>query len=199
MQALRAMIIDILLRPLPTSRPDLALVPPRIGLADGRKTWIDYHDWCMAEMGPGRPLLEIRDMARRSPEQAARIAAILHIFRHGPQAALTAPMAIETVEAAIAIARWYLFEARRILVDDRAIAEDAKKVLRVILDRGGTASRLEIANFVSSRVLRADARQRQRAIAWLLQQGLILSVKAPKTVLLAHPQAAVLLAQSDNL
>jgi hypothetical protein len=143
---------------------------------------------------------EVRDIALRSPEQAARIAANLHILAHGPQEALRQPMAVAIVEAAVAIARWHLFEAKRVLADGdiTVTADDAKKILRSILARGGTAARRDIKDYVNSRSLRTDTSRRQLAIDWLIRHRLVIAQTQPAT-LIAHPDSQAILDAADNL
>jgi putative DNA primase/helicase len=198
--ALWSLVRECMLTPLPTTAVDLALSPPQIRLGRGYPTWADYYDWCHADMAPGRPFAEIKDIAARSPELAARIAVVLHILQHGPQYALLQPMAVATVEAAVAIARWHVLEAKRILIDDdhRQTAADAKEILRCLLKRGAL-SRNEINQFVACRPLRRDAKRRTRAINWLVSQGLVVPLKTPNLVFVPDPRAADLLTAADNL
>ena len=69
--------------------PDpLELKPAVLPLSsDARRLWIAYHNETERELAPEGELATVRDVASKSPENACRIAAIFHIWRHGPAAA----------------------------------------------------------------------------------------------------------------
>jgi putative DNA primase/helicase len=73
--------------------------------------WRAFHDGAEQELRSGGELAEVRDVASKAPENVARIAALFHLFDHGPKGSIGATY----VAAAVRLVTWYLFEARRFL------------------------------------------------------------------------------------
>jgi putative DNA primase/helicase len=81
---------------------------------EAQQIWIDFYNWCEKEQIEAGDLEEIRDFASKSAEQAARIACIFHIFEHQN---LSIHISGDTMQRAVRLARWYLDEARRVLIN----------------------------------------------------------------------------------
>lgn len=74
-----------------------------------KELWIAYHDSIEEELGHGRDLFDVRDVAAKSAENAARIAACLSAFCEGP----TAPVSDDHMDSGRQLAEWYVHEALR--------------------------------------------------------------------------------------
>ncbi|MEM5341608.1 YfjI family protein [Paraburkholderia azotifigens] len=89
---------------------DGALSPALLQLAPGAKTaWITLHDAIERELRSGGELYDVRDIASKAADNAARLATLLHAFESGTDSAV----AVEAVESASRIVAWHLNEARR--------------------------------------------------------------------------------------
>lgn len=87
-----------------------ALTPPMLTLApDAKAAWIEYHDAIEGELASGGELFDVRDVASKSADNAARIAALFQVFEHGTGGAV----GLECFEGASRIAAWHLNESRR--------------------------------------------------------------------------------------
>ena len=73
--------------------------------------WRAFHDGVEQELRSGGELAEVRDVASKAPENVARVAALFHLFEHGPEGRVGAAC----VAAAVRLVTWHLFEARRFL------------------------------------------------------------------------------------
>ncbi len=89
---------------------DGALSPPVLPLAeDTKKAWVMFHDAIEGELRSGGELYDVRDVASKTADNAARIASLFQIFEHGSGAAV----GLAAFEGASRIAAWHLHEARR--------------------------------------------------------------------------------------
>lgn len=88
---------------------DGALTPAMLALSPAAKAaWVEYHDAIEAELRSGGELYDVRDVASKSADNAARLAALFHIFEQG-----TGAISLEAFEGAARIAAWHLNESRR--------------------------------------------------------------------------------------
>jgi putative DNA primase/helicase len=88
------------------------LTPPTLCLSGAAKRdWISYHDDVEGELGGSGDFGNVQDFAAKTAENAARIAALLHIFEHGPGGEISQNL----MQAGAALASWHLFEAKRII------------------------------------------------------------------------------------
>ena len=90
---------------------DGGLTPAMLTLApDAKAAWVRFHDAIEAELSPGGELAEVRDVASKCADNAARVAALFHVF-----AGNIGPIDLPAMEAGARIAAWHLHEARRFL------------------------------------------------------------------------------------
>lgn len=95
-----------------TRSQDGLLSPSMLQLSAGAKAaWIDFHDSVEAELKPGGDMEQARDVASKAADNAARLAALFHVFEHGP----TGAIGENHLLAGARIAAWHLYEARRFL------------------------------------------------------------------------------------
>lgn len=102
-------IATILNQPAPIDE-DGALTPAMLSLApDAKAAWVEYHDAIESELSSGGELYDVRDVASKSADNAARLAALFQQFEHGMGGAI----GLDSFERARRITAWHLSEARR--------------------------------------------------------------------------------------
>ena len=85
--------------------------PVILGLTpEAQDVWIQYHDEVEAQLGPLGEFVNVKDVASKSADNAARLACILHAFEHGLSA-----ISADSMGRACALAFWFLGEAKRFL------------------------------------------------------------------------------------
>ncbi len=100
----------ILNRPAPID-DDGALTPAMLTLApDAKAAWVAFHDAIESELSNGRELYDVRDVASKTADNAARLAALFHTFNGN-----IGPVDVDAMESAARIAAWHLNESRRFL------------------------------------------------------------------------------------
>ncbi len=102
-------IAAILANPVPidedgTLKPAVMMLTP-----DAKAAWVEYHDAIESELSSGGELYDVRDVASKSADNAARLAALFQIFEHGMGGAV----GLDCFESASRIAAWHLNESRR--------------------------------------------------------------------------------------
>jgi len=101
-------IAAILNQPAPFGE-DGALTPAMLSLApDAKAAWVEFHDAIERELAAGGELYDVRDVASKSADNAARLAALFQVFEHGIGA-----IGVDCFERASRIVAWHLSEARR--------------------------------------------------------------------------------------
>jgi putative DNA primase/helicase len=102
-------IAAILDHPAPID-DDGALTPALLTLApDAKAAWVAFHDAIEGELASGGELYDVRDVASKSADNAARLAALFQMFEYGMGGAV----GLDCFERASRIAAWHLHEARR--------------------------------------------------------------------------------------
>ena len=102
-------IVAVLNQPVPIDE-DGALTPAMLSLApDAKAAWVEYHDAIENELASGGELYDVRDVASKSADNAARLAALFQIFEHGMGGAI----GLDSFVRASRITAWHLSEARR--------------------------------------------------------------------------------------
>lgn len=74
-----------------------------------KAAWIAFHDAIEAELKSGGELYDVRDVASKTADNAARLAALFHGFSHSIGGAVD----VDSFDSASRIAAWHLSEARR--------------------------------------------------------------------------------------
>lgn len=102
-------IATILNLSLPLSA-DRTLMPALLTLTpDAKAAWIAYHDAIECELKDSGELYDVRDVAAKSADNAARIAALFHVFESNQ----SNEVSIDSLNGATRIAAWHLNESRR--------------------------------------------------------------------------------------
>ncbi len=106
---------------------DGALSPPVLALAEEtKKAWVMFHDAIEGELRSGGELYDVRDVASKTADNAARIASLFQIFEHGNGGAV----GLAAFEGASRIAAWHLHEARR-FYGELALPEEQANAVRL--------------------------------------------------------------------
>lgn len=77
---------------------------------EAKKAWIRFHDRIESMLGSDGEFSEVRDVASKAADNAARLAGLFQVFEHGVEAISSA-----SFEAASDIVAWHLSESRRFL------------------------------------------------------------------------------------
>ena len=100
----------ILNRPAPID-DNGALTPAMLTLApDAKAAWVTFHNAIESELSTGRELYDVRDVASKTADNAARLAALFHTFTGS-----IGPIDIHAMESGSRVAAWHLSESRRFL------------------------------------------------------------------------------------
>lgn len=107
-------ITEILQLPIPV-RPDGGLAPAVLSMSQrARAAWIGYHDRIESELAEGGDYVDVRDVASKSAENAARLAALFQVFESGVDQEISE----SSFDSASRITAWHLDEAKRYLSEN---------------------------------------------------------------------------------
>lgn len=113
---------------VPLAIDEGALTPALMPLsAEAKALWVTYHDEVEKRLSVGGEYADVRDVASKSADNAARLAALFQIFEHGGGGAI----GTEAMEAGCMVAAWHLQEARRFF-GEVALPQEVADALRVI-------------------------------------------------------------------
>lgn len=132
LEAFHRRIAAILDQPAPIDE-DGALTPAMLPLTpEAKAAWVGYHDAIEGELPSGGELYDVRDVASKSADNAARLAALFQQFEHGMGGAIGA----DAFEGASRITAWHLSEARRFFGELALPAElaDAARLDRWLIE-----------------------------------------------------------------
>lgn len=100
-------LLELLARPLPIDDKG-ALTPQVLPLTSAAKAhWVDYYNRVERMLAPGGELVDVRDVASKSAENAARLAALFQMLEDDTPHAVEEAAMISALE----LAAWYLSEA----------------------------------------------------------------------------------------
>jgi putative DNA primase/helicase len=77
---------------------------------DVKAVWVAFHNVIEAELLSGHELHELRDVASKTADNAARLAALHHTFTGN-----IGPIDVEAMESTARVTYWHLTEAKRFL------------------------------------------------------------------------------------
>lgn len=90
---------------------DGALTPVMLTLSpEAMDAWVSFHDSIESMLASGGDLFDVRDVASKTADNAARLAALFHTFSGS-----IGPIDLEAMESASTIVAWHLSEAQRFL------------------------------------------------------------------------------------
>lgn len=85
------------------------LTPRMLSLSpEAKLVWIDFHDLTESQLVTGGQYENVRDVASKIADNAARLAAIFHVY-----AEKSGPISNEAMQAAVAVVQWHLDESLR--------------------------------------------------------------------------------------
>lgn len=122
---------------------DGALTPAMLPLTvEAKSAWVAYHDEVEKRLSAGGDFSDVKDVASKSADNAARLAALFHIFEHGSGA-----VSLEAMEAGCMVAAWHLHESRRFFGEIALPTElsDAMRVIRWAVEYGSAQGVSEVA------------------------------------------------------
>ncbi|WP_198285075.1 DUF3987 domain-containing protein [Solidesulfovibrio carbinoliphilus] len=94
--------------PLPNAAGGLDL--PLLDLSpEAKRIWVDFYNAIEVELRAGGEFADVKDVASKTADNAARMACLFHLFETGPHGQIGE----SHLEGAAAIAAWHLYEARR--------------------------------------------------------------------------------------
>jgi putative DNA primase/helicase len=137
----------ILKQPAPIDA-DGALNPAMLTLApDAKAAWVAFHNAIESELSSGGELYDVRDVASKTADNAARLAALFHTFTGN-----AGPIGIEAMLSATRVTAWHLHEAQRFL-GALAMPTDLANAVRLEAWMLAYCGR-EQTDFVPTRVIR---------------------------------------------
>jgi putative DNA primase/helicase len=80
---------------------------------EAKSAWVDFHNEIESQLKVGGELYDVRDVASKVADNAARLAALFQVFEYG----LGSMVCLECFVAASRIVAWHLFEARRFFAE----------------------------------------------------------------------------------
>jgi hypothetical protein len=97
---------------LPVADDGMALDPPVLSLSTSAKSiWIDFYNDIESATASDGEFASTCDFAAKAAENAVRLAAVFHVFEHGPHGEISADM----MQRGATVAAWHLHETRRII------------------------------------------------------------------------------------
>ncbi len=174
LEAYRRRLLRLLEIP-PPIQADGALSPALLELSsEGKSLWIKFHNDVEAELKSGGELADVRDVAAKAADNAARLACLFHVLEHGPAGAISP----ESITSAARLVAWHLTEARRFL-GALALPPELANAVRLnewLIQRCGelgTATVLtgDVLQYGPHSVRRADVRD--KALNLLIESGRI--------------------------
>jgi putative DNA primase/helicase len=126
--------IGEMLNDLPRIDGDRGMVLPTLDFEPTAKAyWVETFDAIEGELTSGGDFASIRDVASKAGDNIARLAAVLHLFEHGPVGLI----ALRSVESAAQIVLWHLYAAKGLFAPFSLSREAANAVTldRWLIDR----------------------------------------------------------------
>ena len=112
---------------------------------EAKRLWVEFRDSVERELSPSGAMADAREFAAKAADNAARLAAIFHIFANGP----TGYIGADSIAAAATIVSWHCMEALR-FVGELAVPRPTANALALeawLLDRcrsGEAVSRRDV-------------------------------------------------------
>lgn len=136
-------ITEILERPVPMD--DSGHLTPKMLMLDAQAKgrWVAFNDEVERKIAKGGKLYEVRDLASKAADNAARLAALFHVYER----ATAGDIGENAMSSACVIVGWYLSEAARFL-SEVALPDEVKDVVMLndwLLDRCRQSAVSEVA------------------------------------------------------
>jgi Protein of unknown function (DUF3987) len=186
--AWNARLRELIGMPLPLD-PEQGLQPYVLPLGrEAFEVWRTFHDDVERELCATGEFADIKDIAAKAAENAARLAAIFHVLEHGP----VGRVGPRHMEAGARVALWHIREARRLTSAVQATeGQGDAQALAAWLHKhreAGVPTLQEVAQGCPHR-LRRDKARRDKAIGLLERRNVIrCEVVDGRTVLVLNPK-----------
>lgn len=107
-----ARLTQLLNTPVQFDEADQGLAPVMLEFSpEAKEIWVSVYNAIESELAPLKSLADVKDVASKTGDNAARIAALFHLFEAGT----TGTISGEIMKSACTIAMWHLSESRRLL------------------------------------------------------------------------------------
>ena len=183
-------IIDTL--PLPLGDQGQLDPPTLLFSPDAKKEWIQHFNKIESALESGGIFADIPDFASKFGEQAARISGVLHIFENGP----IGRIGLETMQRAIRIALWHIWEANLIFTTSTLPQEfkDAILLMGWILTRCQKSQELQLTqvSILQEGPNRLRDKKRRDAALNVLEEYQILRLKTVNRIKLIKVNPALI-------
>lgn len=138
---------ELLRRPVPMDEEG-RLSPALMTFVPGAKAaWIDFYNTIEADLGDGGELREVRDIASKTADNAARLAALFQYFEDG-----SLVIGAEAFEAGSRIAAWHLYEARR-FYGELSVPEDVADAVKLSAWLAQYGQRMQVESVSTTKVM----------------------------------------------
>jgi putative DNA primase/helicase len=114
-------MMDLLKTPFSIGEHGEGITPEVLTMAeDAKAAWVAAYDAIEMELRPFGEYEDMKDVASKAAENIARVAALSHVFEHGPKGEI----GVDHVKRAEKIVRWHLGEANRFFTEIAPSEED---------------------------------------------------------------------------
>jgi hypothetical protein len=164
--------------PLPVEGEGMVLKPADLPLSDdARAMWIRLHDDVERSLARHGEFFDVKDVAAKTADNAARIAGVFHVLESGPVGEIT----VETMKQAARLALWHLHEAKRIIgaIDIPEVLADAKVLLEWLLGQDGDVAPRDVLRHGPNRL--RDRERRDKAIETLAETNHLIRKRVGRT------------------
>lgn len=171
-------------------QPDGTLLPKPVAFSpDAQSAWTSFHDEIEGELSDAGSLREVRDVAAKAAENAARLAVLFECLADSKNPSELLAVSHDSLTRAATVVRWHLSEARRFF-GSLALPEDlgdAAKLSHWIADYCRRERRSEVAkNYVRQHgpsLLRSKKRL-DAALEVLVEHGHVRVTTSEKTMMI---------------
>ncbi|MCR4143670.1 YfjI family protein [Alcaligenes faecalis] len=110
-----ARITQLLTEPVPFDETGDGVAPAMLELSpEAKQVWVNVYDLIESQLAPLGSLADVKDVASKTADNAARIAALFHLYESG---AGGGAIPAQAMQSACKIAMWHLEESRRLLTE----------------------------------------------------------------------------------
>lgn len=123
-----ARIAQLLTQPVSFDETGDGVAPAMLVFSpEAKQAWVEVYNLIESQLMPFGCLADVKDVASKTADNAARIAALFHLYQNGPEGAVS----VQAMHSACRIAMWHLGESRRLLTE---LSQDPALSLAARLD-----------------------------------------------------------------
>ncbi|AZV92451.1 YfjI family protein [Kerstersia similis] len=109
-----ARITQLLTEPITFDETGNGVAPTMLEFSrEAKEIWIRFYNLIESQLAPFGELAEVKDVASKTADNAARIAALFHLYQHGTDDSI----GVHAMDSACMVAMWHLGESRRLLTE----------------------------------------------------------------------------------